>query len=102
LAKDTILNELRTRIKGIDTDRILESSNLEEFIEDSPNSIFPVIEHTERPDKACAAILNGRIVILLDNTPFALIVPLLYGISYIRWAISTERGISGPSSGSSG
>ncbi|MBS4007093.1 MAG: spore germination protein [Clostridium sp.] len=69
------LEEVRKRIAAIDTDSILESGYIEEFIEDVPFCIFPQIEHTERADKAAAAILDGRILILVDNTPHALIVP---------------------------
>jgi spore germination protein KA len=70
-----VLEEVRRRVAAIDTDSILESGYIEEFIEDSPWSMFPQIEHTERADKAAAAILEGRVVILTDNTPFSLIVP---------------------------
>lgn len=73
-----ILDELRSRLKRIEVDGILESGYIEELIEDSPMSIFPTIEHTERPDKASAAILEGRIVVLVDNTPFCLIVPTVF------------------------
>lgn len=69
------LEEVRLRIAAIDIDGILESGYIEEFIEDTPFSVFPQIEHTERVDKAAAAILEGRILILVDNTPFTLIVP---------------------------
>lgn len=78
LVNDSILTELRTRLNRIKTDSILASAYIEEFIQDAPRSIFPQIEHTERPDKACSAILEGRIVILADNTPFALIVPTVF------------------------
>lgn len=78
LVNQGILDELRIRLNRIDVDRILESANIEEFIEDAPNSIFPQIEHTERPDRAASAILDGRIAILVDNTPFALIVPTVF------------------------
>lgn len=69
------LEEVRRRVAAIDTDSILESGYIEEFVEDVPFSIFPQIEHTERADKAAAAILDGRILIMVDNTPHALIVP---------------------------
>ncbi|MCR3921762.1 MAG: spore germination protein, partial [Firmicutes bacterium] len=69
------LEEVRRRIAAIDTDAILESGYIEEFIEDSPFSVFPQLEHTERVDKASAAILEGRVLVMTDNTPFMLIVP---------------------------
>lgn len=78
LADKGILNELRNRLSRINIDSILESGYIEEFIEDSPYSPFPSIEHTERPDKAVGAILEGRIVIMVDNTPFVLIVPTTF------------------------
>jgi hypothetical protein len=73
-----ILGELISRLERIKTDSILESGYIEEFIEDAPISIFPTIEHTERPDKASAAILEGRIAVLVDNTPFCLVVPTVF------------------------
>ncbi|NLM46477.1 MAG: spore germination protein [Firmicutes bacterium] len=69
------LAEVRRRIAAIDTDAVLESGYIEEYIEDYPFSVFPQIEHTERVDKAAAAVIEGRILIMTDNTPFMLIVP---------------------------
>lgn len=78
LVNEPLLNEAKNRLGRIKTDSILASSYVEEFIDDSPYSIFPLVANTERPDKACAAILEGRIVILVDNTPFALIIPAVF------------------------
>ena len=78
LVNDSILNELKTRLNRIKIDAILGSAYIEELIEDAPNSVFPQIDHTERPDKACNAILEGRIVIIVNNTPFLLIVPTIF------------------------
>ncbi|MBW7572012.1 spore germination protein [Caproiciproducens faecalis] len=75
IADDTIIAEVRNRITKIDVDAILESGNIEEFIEDSPSSLFPQILNTERPDKLVSCLLEGQIGILVDNTPFALIAP---------------------------
>lgn len=77
------LEEVRLRVAAIDTDAILESGYIEEFIEDVPTSVFPQIEHTERVDKAAAAILEGRIVIIIENTPFTLIIPTTF-FSFIQ------------------
>lgn len=67
--------EVRSRIKGINIDGILESGYLEEFIQDNPFSIFPQIRNTERPDVVSAALLEGRVAIITDNTPIVLIAP---------------------------
>lgn len=67
--------EVKRRLQRIDIGGVLESGYLEELIEDDPYSPFPQILHTERPDRVAAALLEGRVAILTDGTPFVLIVP---------------------------
>ena len=78
VADDKIVKELHSRLDRIDIDGILESGNIEEFIQDSQYSPFPTVYNTERPDVVAAALLEGRIAILVDGTPFVLIVPALF------------------------
>jgi spore germination protein KA len=78
LVNPRLLEEVRRRIAAIDTDSILESGYIQEFIQDDKWTVFPQLEYTERPDKAAAAILEGRVVILCENTPMALIVPTVF------------------------
>ncbi|MTK11553.1 MAG: spore germination protein [Clostridiaceae bacterium] len=78
IANAKILEEVRSRLKSIDIDAILESGYIEEFIKDSPFSIFPTVGNTEVPDKFAAKILEGRIGILTEGTPIALTVPFLF------------------------
>lgn len=75
IAKDEIVEEVFTRINRIEIDGILESSYIDELIKDDPWSIFPQIVDTERPDKVVAGLLEGRVAIMVDGTPFVLIVP---------------------------
>ncbi|OPX87162.1 MAG: Spore germination protein B1 [Pelotomaculum sp. PtaB.Bin104] len=75
LASPELVYEVMSRLRRIDIDGILESGYLEELIEDSPYSPFPQLIHTERPDRVAASLLEGRVAILTDGTPFALIVP---------------------------
>jgi spore germination protein KA len=70
-----LVEEVRLRISRIDIDGILESNYIEELISDGPLSVFPKIRNTERPDSASSALLEGRVVIIVDNTPIALIIP---------------------------
>lgn len=78
IAPETILQEVRKRLQRIEIDGILESEFIEEFIEDVPFTPFPQIQNTERPDIVTANLLEGRVAILVDNTPFALIVPMTF------------------------
>jgi spore germination protein KA len=77
IADEQIIGTLRKRLNGIDTDAILESGYLEAFIEDSHFTIFPMIGSSEKPDVITAKLLEGRIAILCDGTPFVLTVPFL-------------------------
>ncbi|HHU75939.1 MAG TPA: spore germination protein [Firmicutes bacterium] len=75
LAGEEILEELRSRLESIDIDGVLESGTIEEFIQDAPESPFPTIFRTERPDRVAANILEGRVAIFTDGTPFVLVLP---------------------------
>lgn len=70
-----VLEELFKRLEKINIDAILDSGYVEQFIEDNKMSLFPQVQSTERPDVVAAALYEGRIAILVDNSPFALIVP---------------------------
>lgn len=78
IAREEIVREAKSRLKRIKINGILESGYIEELIEDTPASPFPQIEHSERPDKVSAAILEGRIAIIVDTTPFVLIIPAIF------------------------
>ncbi|MDP4181743.1 MAG: spore germination protein [Bacillota bacterium] len=78
LVDEALLNEVKSRLKKINVDGIIASEYIEDLIEDSVFSLFPKMTNTERPDKACAALLEGRVAILVDNTPFVLIVPAVF------------------------
>lgn len=73
--RDEMVDEVKKRLQKIKIDSILESGYIEELIEDAPMSPFPTILSTERPDKVSGALLEGRVAIFVDNTPFVLIVP---------------------------
>ncbi|KRE53626.1 spore germination protein [Paenibacillus sp. Soil522] len=78
IVKENVIKEVRDRIEGIQIDGILESGYIEELIQDKGFTIFPTIAHTERPDVIAAGLLEGRIAILIDGTPFTLLVPALF------------------------
>ncbi|OEH86774.1 hypothetical protein BHU72_00430 [Desulfuribacillus stibiiarsenatis] len=74
-----ILQELRDRLSMINIQGVLESGYLEAFIVDHPWTPFPQTENTEKPDKAIAEIMEGRIAILVDGSPNVILVPVVYG-----------------------
>ncbi len=62
-------------LKKINIDAVIDSGYIRELIEKNQKSVFPKVISTERPDQACTSLLNGKIVILVENTPFVLILP---------------------------
>lgn len=78
IANEKVVEEVRNRLQRIDVDSILESGYIEELIEDSPFSIFPQINATERPDRVVSGLLEGQVAILVDNTPFGLLAPVTF------------------------
>jgi hypothetical protein len=78
IAPTELLEEVRNRISRIQIDGLLGSEYLEEFIEDAPYSPFPQVQNTERPDILIGNLLEGRVAIIVDNSPFALIVPMTF------------------------
>lgn len=92
--REDILTELIDRLEKIDIDAVLDSGYIEQYIEDNKSSPFPLVQLTERPDKAAAEILEGRIAVVVDNSPFVMLVPVVlasfYQASedyYQRWEI---------------
>jgi len=75
---DNLIAEVNQRLKRIDTDAILDVGYIEQFIEDSPVSLFPTVGTSERPDVVAAKILEGRAAIFVDGSPMALTMPFLF------------------------
>ncbi|MBY9080883.1 spore germination protein [Paenibacillus sp. HN-1] len=78
IANPGLIDEVMKRLSDIDIDGVIESGYLEQFMEEYPLSPFPQIQNTERPDKTTSALLEGRAAILVDGSPFALLVPALF------------------------
>jgi Membrane-bound serine protease (ClpP class) len=78
ITPDNLVEEINRRLKRIDTDTILDVAYIEQFIEDSPVSLFPTVGTSERPDVVAAKILEGRAAILVDGSPMALTMPFLF------------------------
>lgn len=78
----SLLTNIRKKIKQIKLDIIMTSGYIQPFLEGKPWSIFSDIGTTERPDVLCAKINEGRVAIIVDGTPFALIAPYLFSENF--------------------
>jgi spore germination protein KA len=95
IANPELVKEVQSRLDAIDIDGILDSGYLEQLIEDHHFSPFPQIANTERPDKGIAQMLEGRVMILVDGSPFALIVPAVFSQFYQTIEDYSERFMMG-------
>ncbi len=82
LADPELVQEVKDRLNSVKIDGILESGYLEQLIEDEPFSPFPTVANSEKPDKVVAKLLEGRVGIMVDGTPFVLTVPTLFVESF--------------------
>ena len=78
IVNPAIVKEVKKRLEVVDVESILESGYVEQYIEDNPFSPFPQMQYTERPDKVAGALFEGRVAIVVDGTPFALLVPTVF------------------------
>lgn len=77
LAWKGILEELEQRLDKIDIDAILDSGYIQELIKDAPFSPYETVGSSERPDIIAAKLLEGRIALFVDGSPFVLTVPFI-------------------------
>lgn len=75
IANPSLVGEVKYRLNNIDVDYVLSSGNVEQLIQDDSKIAFPQMISTERPDKATTHLLQGRVAILVDGTPYCLIAP---------------------------
>ena len=75
LVRPEILRRVEQQLDGMDVDSLLDSGGLEQLLEHRQYSPFPQLQMTERPDKTASALLEGRVVLLADNTPYAILLP---------------------------
>ena len=77
-----LLNRIKKSLKNIDAETILLSGYVQPFLESPKARIFDSVGYSERPDVICSKVVEGRVAILIDGTPFVLIVPKLLNDSF--------------------
>jgi spore germination protein KA len=92
ITNSKVVQEVKKRLKRIDTGFILGEGMIEQFIEDNSLMLFPQVISTERPDRTASFIMEGQVVIIAEGTPFAMAAPVtFFGLfhtsedTYVRW-----------------
>ena len=91
-----LLEEIERRLDAFTIDSVMDSGIIEQLAEEAWYSPFPQFQTTQRPDRAAIAVMEGRVVLLCDNSPTALILPTDYNALlktsddyYNRWEIAS-------------
>ncbi|MDS1030310.1 spore germination protein [Bacillota bacterium LX-D] len=92
IANPDIVKEIKRRIKSIKTDFIGGDGMLEQLIEDDPFGLTPQVLTTERPDRTASHLLEGKVAVIVEGTPFAMVMPITFlslmhspEDSFLRW-----------------
>lgn len=75
IASNDLIAEVQYRINNLEIDSLTSSGQLEQLIQDNSANLFPQIIATERPDKAINALFEGRVVVIVNGSPYVLIMP---------------------------
>jgi spore germination protein len=78
IANEELVSQVYKKISALNLDGFNGIGYIEQLIQDHPNSLFPQFHTTERPDKVAPALLEGRIVVMLDGTPVMMILPVTF------------------------
>lgn len=96
LVQPELLVEVTKKLKEIPIDAIFDSGMIEQSMESNWLSPFPQFQHTQRPDKVASGLLEGRIALVVDNSPEVLLLPVTFNCFfqasddyYNRWEIAT-------------
>lgn len=91
-----LVSEVKRRINSIDIDMILGTCMLVQLIEDNPYMLLPQVIETERPDRAASFLMEGKVLMISEGTPFVAAVPItLFHLlhtsedSFLRWQYGT-------------
>lgn len=75
IADPETVERLEARLAAIDIDAALTAGSLEEYLTDETHTAFPLIQYTERPDRFCGGLAEGRVGLLADGLPLGYLVP---------------------------
>ncbi|HHW15683.1 MAG TPA: spore germination protein, partial [Firmicutes bacterium] len=96
LTNPKLVEEVRRRLRSISLDLVTSSGAIEQLIQDQSNSLFNQVLTTERPDRVAGFLAEGYVAILVDTSPFALVVPTTFTAFfhapedyYVRWPFAT-------------
>ena len=81
-ADPKLLRRIRRTLASTGLDTVLSPGYLQPFLQDDRRSLFDTVSQTQRPDVLCSKLLEGRVALLVDGSPYALVIPKLFVESF--------------------
>lgn len=75
ITNKVLVERMKNRLKSIDVDGLLSPASVEEYVTGSRWTAFPLLQYTERPDRFCQALLDGRVGLMVDGLPLGYMAP---------------------------
>lgn len=91
IASLNTVKKVKDILSNIKIDGIIDSGMLKSYLEDDKNFLFPTVLMSERPDRVSQALLEGKVCIVVDNSPYVLITPSFFVDFYILQMIITKK-----------
>lgn len=82
LAAPNVVEEVRRRLAQVHMNSVLTFGYIEELIRDHPRSPFPLIQSTQRPDAVAAALIEGKVALLVNGSPLVLVLPVTFWFAF--------------------
>ncbi|MHA6533445.1 spore germination protein [Paenibacillus sp. BAC0078] len=82
IAKQSVVEDLKKRIASISMESVLETGYIEDLISDHPNSPFPTMQATQRPDLVSASLVEGKVAVLVNGSPMVLVLPITFWFGF--------------------
>lgn len=79
ITNKVLVERMKNRLKSIDIDGLLSPAAVEEYVTGSRWTAFPLLQYTERPDRFCQALLDGRVGLMVDGLPLGYMAPANIG-----------------------
>lgn len=91
IADPSVVDEVRQQIQNINIDAVFNSGTVEEMIQENRFTPFPTIFNSERPDTISSNIMEGRVALIIDGTPFVLVMPTVFAQFFQSSSDYSER-----------
>ena len=75
VCEESVLDEVRKSLEDINIDGIMDVNNFKSFFNQKNHTLFPTLLYTEKPDDTCRFLLDGRVIVTMENSPTVLVAP---------------------------